>query len=283
MNPPPMTRYRLRPVQPSERSTIYEWRNEPAVRRVMSNPGIVDQEVHKDWWQTATADPGRRMLMLEDGGVPTALILFFELKPGVSAKWGFYTAPAIDSGAKAMAAWVTVEVVAIAYAFDHLRLQSLYCETLETNSAVLLLHERIGFEDTGQILAGFVSKVFTRESYELRRAGPLFGQLGDVAIETDLRDVHVAQAGAQAASAGDPKRAAILGSANWELAARDLAATYRNAVGCPLEVTTPPFAQYALDLADAGSALRRNPPDILIFAERFEDLAGAEGFREYLE
>jgi len=58
-----MSRFRLRPVLPSERALVYEWRNDPAVRRVMSNPHVVDPEVHKDWWQTAIADPQRRMMI----------------------------------------------------------------------------------------------------------------------------------------------------------------------------------------------------------------------------
>ena len=274
-----MSRYRLRPVLPSERAIVYEWRNDPRVRRVMGNPNIIDQEVHKDWWQTAISDPTRRMLMLNDGSVPTAVILFFELKPGDSAKWGFYAASSQDSAANSLSAWITTEVAAIAYAFDYLRLESLYCETLESNSAVLLLHERIGFEDAGQTSGGFMVKRFTRSGYELRRQGPLFAQLSDVSMESDPRDVHVPvpPIAGPALETGHRKRAVILGSANWELAARDLAATCANAVGIPLEVTVPPFGQYALELADASSPLRRNPPDVLIFAERFEDLAGARG------
>src|ERR1019366_10522308 len=135
-------------------------------------------------------------------------------------------------------AWITTEVAAIAYAFDYLRLESLYCETLESNSAVLLLHERIGFEDAGQTSGGFMVKRFTRSGYELRRQGPLFAQLSDVSMEADPRDVHVPvpPAARPALETGNRKRVVILGSANWELAARDLAATCANAVGIPLEV-----------------------------------------------
>ena len=153
-----MSRFRLRPVLPSERALVYEWRNDPAVRRVMSNPHVVDPEVHKDWWQTAIADPQRRMMILDDADVPAALIVFFDLKPGSSASWGFYAGASRKSGADLLAMWVTVEVAAVAYAFEHLRLDELFCETLETNSAVLLLHDRTGFADSGQGQAGFIRK-----------------------------------------------------------------------------------------------------------------------------
>jgi UDP-4-amino-4,6-dideoxy-N-acetyl-beta-L-altrosamine N-acetyltransferase len=185
-----MSRYRLRPVHPFERAVIYEWRNHPRVRRVMPNTNIIDEEVHKDWWPGAMGDPARRMLMLDVGDVPTALIVFFEVKPGASAKWGFYAAPGRDSVANALAMWMTAEVAAIAYAFDYLRLETLYCETLESNWGVLLLHDRIGFKDTGQILAGFVQKSFSRSGYKLCPEDPLFAQLSEVAIEADPRDFH---------------------------------------------------------------------------------------------
>jgi len=83
-----MSRFRLRPVLPSERALVYEWRKDPAVRRVMSNPHVVDQEVHKDWWQTAIADPQRRMMILDDADVPAALIVFFDLKPALIGQLG---------------------------------------------------------------------------------------------------------------------------------------------------------------------------------------------------
>ena len=271
-----MSRFRLRPVLPSERALVYEWRKDPAVRRVMSNPHVVDQEVHKDWWQRAIADPRRRMMILDDADSPAALIVFFDLKPGSSASWGFYAGASRKSGADLLAMWVTVEVAAVAYAFEHLRLDELFCETLETNSAVLLLHDRTGFADSGQGQAGFIRKCFTRAGYELRRNGPIFAQLGDVVFEGDPRDVRIPAPAipTPAREQGPERRVSILGSANWDLVARDLAETYRNAVGHSLQVTAPAIGQYTLELADSASPLRSNPPDSLIFAERFEDLAG---------
>ena len=52
--------------------------------------------------------------MLDEDDLPVALLLFFEVQPGISATWGFYAAPRPDSAADSLSAWITVEVAAIA-------------------------------------------------------------------------------------------------------------------------------------------------------------------------
>lgn len=74
-------------------------------------------------------------------------------------------------------------------------------------------------------------------------------------------------------------RVAFLGSANWDLVGRDFAKRCPANLGLSAEVVLVPFGQQAATLWDADSALRRHPPDVIIFAERFEDLTGANSFR----
>ena len=273
-----MSRYRLRPVLPTERAIIFQWRNDPVVRAVMRNTSVIDQEVHKDWWQTAIDDPSRRMMIFEDGKVPIALIHFFELTLGVTAKWGYYFAPGHKTTASALR-WATAEVAAVSYAFDCMRLETLHCEVLQTNRSVLLLHERVGFENAGPSQGAFVQKRLDRVGYQRHRENALFARLSQVSIDVDPRDRQrpIPQSTKSTPAKASSKRIVILGSANWEYIARDLQETFRNLVGHPLEVTARRTDQYALELSDPSSAARRNPPDILIFAERFEDLVGAQG------
>jgi hypothetical protein len=118
---------------------IYRWRSEPRVRAVMPYSGEIDFEIHKQWWPKTIADPNRRMMILEDRGMPVAIVVFLEVRAGVSAKWGFYTAPRGEiSKEVSLTAWIACELAAIVYAFEYLCLDALYCETLETNTAVLV-------------------------------------------------------------------------------------------------------------------------------------------------
>ncbi len=184
-----MNRFRLRPVLPSEQALVFGWRNDPAVRRVMPNTNPWDPELHKNWWPTALADPDRRMMMLDDTQVPVSLIVFFDLKPGQSANWGFY-GDTSRTRAYRLAMLVTIELAALGYAFDHLHLEHLFCEALETHRVVLLLHDRAGFVNDGQGQPGFIRKCLTRARYESLRKSPDFAPLADIHFEDDPRDLN---------------------------------------------------------------------------------------------
>jgi len=190
-----MTRFLLRPVRDSEMETIYRWRNEPRVRQVMPYSREIDLEAHRQWWPLALADPSRRMLILEDRSRPVATVVFTEVCAGVSAKWGFYTAPHREiSKAKALTAWITCEVAAIFYAFEFLRLEALDCHTLATNTAVLRSLDKAGFETIGEkFLAGgkppFIERRLTRASFEEQPRCSLFARLDEITILPDTRDL----------------------------------------------------------------------------------------------
>jgi hypothetical protein len=178
--------------------TIYRWRNEPRVRQVMPYSGEIDLEAHRRWWPLALADPSRRMLILEDRSRPVATVVFTGVRAGVSAKWGFYTAPHREiSKAKALTAWITCQVAAIFYAFEFLRLDALDCDTLPTNTAVLRLLDKAGFETVGEeSLAGgkppFLAKSLTRASYEEQPGCSPFARLDEITILPDTRDLAAA-------------------------------------------------------------------------------------------
>jgi hypothetical protein len=81
-------RFVLRPVRSGELEMVYRGRNQPHVRAVMPFSGAIDFEAHRRWWPAAVSDPRRRMLILEDGGVPVAMVVFSDLVPGVFGPMG---------------------------------------------------------------------------------------------------------------------------------------------------------------------------------------------------
>ena len=151
----PARRYCLRPVRSEECELVLRWRDEPAVRAAMPRRDPIDPDIHRSWWPGALADPRRRMLMLDEGAVPVAIIVFLEVERGVSARWGYYTAPHSDITApRARMAWIACEYLGIVYAFQQLRLKTLQCEVLQSSAGVLRLHEHAGFEITGSRPSG---------------------------------------------------------------------------------------------------------------------------------
>ena len=193
-------RFRLRPVRDSEMMMVFHWRNDPRVRAVMPFSRELQVEAHRQWWASALADPERRMMILEDRHTPVAVIVFLDLRhcsprQGASAKWGFYTSPRSEIGkSRSLAAWVACQIAALAYAFDVLRLDTLYCETLQTHTPVLRLSGRVGFETVGRAYLArdkppFVVQRLTRAAFQnVKQHCPLLTGLGDVEIQPDPRD-----------------------------------------------------------------------------------------------
>ncbi len=74
------------------------------------------------------------------------------------------------------------------------------------------------------------------------------------------------------AHSGPKLRLAYLGSANWDLIARDFPPRSQRLLGQAAEIAPIPFGQYRSLLWDEGSILRREPWDVWVFCERIEDL-----------
>jgi UDP-4-amino-4,6-dideoxy-N-acetyl-beta-L-altrosamine N-acetyltransferase len=187
-------RFLFRPVREAEMEMVYRWRNEPRVREVMPFSGEIELAAHRQWWPQALADESRRMMVLEDGGTPSALVVFLEVRAGVSATWGLYTAPQNEiSRGKALAAWIACDYAGLVYAFETLRVRTLRCDAIEGHRAALRIRERMGFVRTGvkYIAKGrprFVQMEFSRTQYDAAWAHP-FGARGELRIEEDSRDM----------------------------------------------------------------------------------------------
>lgn len=223
------------------------WRNAPDVRRVMFTDHLIAADEHQAWWDRVRTDPTRRVLLYQNNGDPLGVVSFFDIdKVNQSCHWGFYLADTGTLGDRSkVALWLDLEREAIAYAFADLGCTSLRCETFSFNSAVLHMHERFGFRRTG---------VERRER-------------GGVAEEVVLMTLD--DPGRQARS-GRPLFA-FLGSANWDLAGKELRETWTQLTGQQCGVLDLPFGQYRAQIVDNESALHRSRPDYSVLAERFED------------
>jgi UDP-4-amino-4,6-dideoxy-N-acetyl-beta-L-altrosamine N-acetyltransferase len=168
----------IRPARPDEVWQILAWRNEPRVRQAMLTQHEIGRSEHEAWFSCKLADPlFRQMLSLEDG-TPVSVQAFFDIKPGHSAWWAFYFTDAVpDDMATMLRIWKGVELAGLAYAFEVLGLQTLYCEVLRSNSAVSQWHKRFGFEPCDPSVSAntdhFDLQVFSlsRAAYTQVRAG----------------------------------------------------------------------------------------------------------------
>lgn len=259
-----LERFTLRVAVDSDKEDIRRWRNQPHVRASMIHQDEISPETHAEWWDRARSDPTRRLFILEQGHIPVAVLTFFDITPDGTAWWGFYLTDRIAPSEDELAIWMNVEAIALRYAFEHLRLERLLCDTKAGNHSVLMLHERLGFETVSPEnhpkaqAHDLVIKEMTARSFSSVKARVMSPEVLEMALPDDPHPFRL-------------PRLALIGAANWDEIAADLSRSI--AAHCPLRLKAivPPFGQGMLDLLTPGSDLAVNPPDYLVFCDRAED------------
>ena len=130
---------------------IREWRNQPANREVSTYQHEISAAEHEAWWQRASADPSRRVLVFEEEGRARGVVNFFDIADVADERigaWGFFldNETALAEGT-AMMLWVRLMADAVDYAFDVLELDVLEGEVLEGNEVVRMMNRRFRFAE----------------------------------------------------------------------------------------------------------------------------------------
>ena len=138
----------LRDVEEVDLSLMLEWRNQESNRVVMFSTDLIDQDTHQMWWNKASEDPTKLILVFEFEGRASGVANFYEIDiDRKSAHWGFYLDHTRLSGDnKLIGAWLQIEEESIEYARSELCVKKLICECLTSNRQVIALHKRFGFE-----------------------------------------------------------------------------------------------------------------------------------------
>lgn len=144
---PDRPQIRFRPARSAEIWDIHAWRNAPRVRQAMLTSHEIGRDEHEAWFTRKMDDPGFRQMISEQDDAAMAVQAYFSIRPEESAWWAFYFTTAVpDDMAAMMRIWKWVELGGIAYAFEVMNLQALYCEVLRSNAGVLNWHKRFGFQ-----------------------------------------------------------------------------------------------------------------------------------------
>lgn len=125
---------------------ILSWRNHPAVRRHMLTQHEISLAEHQQWFQRASGDTRKKLLIVEEAGIAIGHVNFSGVEPGGVADWGFYAAPraARGSGRK-------ICMTALKVAFDEYELHKVCGQALESNKASAGLHLALGFSLEGRL------------------------------------------------------------------------------------------------------------------------------------
>lgn len=135
---------RVRAMTREDLALVYAWRNHPDVRQYMYTRHEISLEEHSRWFEKASNDPSRSLLIFEHQDIPRGFAQFSRLPGGKSADWGFYLAFDAPKGSgRALGA------CALSYAFFNLDLHKVCGQVLANNERSIALHLRLGFQKEG--------------------------------------------------------------------------------------------------------------------------------------
>ncbi len=123
---------------------VLAWRNHEAVRRYMYTQHEISLAEHTRWFERASQDSCRHLLVFESSTVPLGFINFHQIAPGGVADWGFYVAPDAPKGTGRQ-----LGKAALHYAFAHVGLYKLCGQALAYNERSIRFHRSLGFQQEG--------------------------------------------------------------------------------------------------------------------------------------
>lgn len=108
----------------------------------MLNPHLISWDEHNNWWESIKDDNQKTILILSKQKADVAVINFFSKND--ATYWGFYLTH--DSPVAVWETLIQVEKFTLRFSKYILKLDVLYCETLQSNEIVWSLHKRVGFK-----------------------------------------------------------------------------------------------------------------------------------------
>jgi UDP-4-amino-4,6-dideoxy-N-acetyl-beta-L-altrosamine N-acetyltransferase len=136
----------LRLMEPHDLGPVLTWRNSPEVRSFMLTREEIDLATHERWYTSASADPKRRLLIVEEMGVPLGFVQFQNVLPAGACDWGFYCAPGAPKGSGRR-----LGKAALNHVFTVMQVHKVCGQALAFNTASLGLHKSLGFQQEGTL------------------------------------------------------------------------------------------------------------------------------------
>ncbi|PTB18082.1 UDP-4-amino-4,6-dideoxy-N-acetyl-beta-L-altrosamine N-acetyltransferase [Trinickia symbiotica] len=132
----------LRLLREADLEQVLAWRNTPEVRAVMYTSREIDWAEHAAWFERLQRDRSRCTCVFMADGEPMGVVNFTHIDTMIGeAHWGFYVRPGAPKGIG-----IRLGRVALAHAFELLKLNRLIGEVLASNEASLRFHRKLGFE-----------------------------------------------------------------------------------------------------------------------------------------
>jgi UDP-4-amino-4,6-dideoxy-N-acetyl-beta-L-altrosamine N-acetyltransferase len=123
---------------------VLAWRNHVDIRQYMYTQHEIGLAEHRKWFERASQDPLRHLLVFEVDSVPLGFVNFSRLTSSSVADWGFYIAPDAPRGSGRQLGRTALE-----YAFRQLDLHKVCGQALDFNERSIRFHLTMGFQQEG--------------------------------------------------------------------------------------------------------------------------------------
>jgi UDP-4-amino-4,6-dideoxy-N-acetyl-beta-L-altrosamine N-acetyltransferase len=134
----------VRRMEEHDLSPVLEWRNDPKVREHMFTRHEISATEHRAWFDRASADPSRHLLIFEIDSVRLGFVNYQAPGSGPIAEWGFFLSPAAPKGTGP-----ALGNAALAHGFGALGFHKVCGEVLAANVRSVRFHLRLGFTQEG--------------------------------------------------------------------------------------------------------------------------------------
>jgi UDP-4-amino-4,6-dideoxy-N-acetyl-beta-L-altrosamine N-acetyltransferase len=140
-----MANIKLIPLSILYLDIVLKWRNSDDVRKNMYTSRQITKEEHLAWFEAISKSMTKRYFIFELDSKPLGVIGFVDINlTSRSSSWAFYSGDTAIRGIGSL-----MELTALDYAFNELKLEKLYCEVLEFNDSVIKFHKKHGFQQEG--------------------------------------------------------------------------------------------------------------------------------------
>lgn len=123
---------------------VLSWRNHASVRSYMLTQHEITLEEHSAWFERASQDASRALLIVEEGNAALGFVHFSGITKGGTCDWGFYAVPDSPKGSGRK-----LGHAALSLAFGSLGQHKVCGQALGHNKASIQFHERLGFVREG--------------------------------------------------------------------------------------------------------------------------------------
>lgn len=134
----------LRVMAAADLEQVLAWRNHPEIRRYMYTTHEIGLSEHRAWFERASQDARKHLLVFESHGDAVGFVNLTELGAHGIADWGFYVAPDAAKGTG-----LKLGQAALTHAFQTLGLHKVCGQALDFNERSINFHGRLGFVQEG--------------------------------------------------------------------------------------------------------------------------------------